>query len=248
MADFLTQNWAWLTFLVIFTPIATMLLWELVKAWHLNLSAWTKGLQVGIGELLLLRLRRADTTLLINQMLVAKNAGIDLTLEQVAANHLGHGNLRVVVAALIAAKRFGFPLNFERAAAVDQVGKDPLQLIADAVHESNKIVPPTHPDAGFTGSIGNPLLMQDSRPPVNPAAVLLQVTTGTTGLVVGQPRLTARVAFAQGEIEVLVQSATIPQPGERLAVLAVEGFTVIVGPVPMPVRAGATPHGSPALA
>ncbi|MBA3937266.1 MAG: flotillin-like FloA family protein [Planctomycetes bacterium] len=246
MADFLTQNWLWLTFLILVTPVATLLLWELVKAWHLNLSAWTKGLQVGIGDLLLLRLRRADTTLLINQLLVAKHAGIDLTLEQVAANHLGHGNLRVVVAALIAAKRFGFPLNFERAAAVDQVGKDPLQLIADAVHESNKIVPPMHPDAGFTGSIGNPLLMQDSRPPVNPAAVLLQVTTGTTGLVVGQPRLTARVAFAQGEIEVVVQSATIPRPGERLAVLAVEGFTVVVGPAP--VRTTVTPLGSPALA
>jgi hypothetical protein len=231
MPDFLVHNWLWLTVLVLATPLTTMIAWTWLRAWHLSVSAWTKGVQVGIVDLLLLRLRRADTTLLINQLLVAKHAGIDLTLDEVAAHHLGHGNLRVVVAALISAKRFGFPLNFQRAAAVDQIGKDPLQLIADAVHESNKITPPAHPDAGFV-TPGGPVLMQDARPPVNPAAVLLQTSPGTSGIVMGEPRLTARVAFAQGEIEVQVRSATIPRPGDCLTVLAVDGFTITAGPAP----------------
>ncbi len=219
MSDFISRNWLWLTFLVIATPLVTTvgLLW--LRAWQLSLSAWMKGVQISISELMLLHLRRVDTTLLVNQLLVAKQNGLDVAAEPLATHQVAGGNIRVVIAALLSAKRFSIPLTLERACAVDLVGEDPLKLIADAVHEAGKIQAPV-----FDG-MGNL-----TRPPLNPATVLLQAAPGTAGTVTDAPRVTARVRFPQGELDVVVRTRTVPNPGDPVRVTTVDGVTVTVEP------------------
>jgi uncharacterized protein YqfA (UPF0365 family) len=219
MSDFLTRNWLWLTVVLVATPLVTTvgLMW--LRAWQLSLGAWMKGVQIGITDLMLMHLRRVDVTLLVNQLLVAKQNGIAVETEPLAAHQLAGGNIRVVMAALISAKRFGIPLTLERACAVDLVGQDPLKLIADAVHEANKIQVPA-----FDG-MGNP-----GRAPVNPATVLLQAAPGTAGTISDPPRVTARVRFPQGELDVVVRTRTVPNPGDPVRVTTVDGITVTVEP------------------
>lgn len=219
MSEFITRNWLWLTFLLLATPLVTTvgLMW--LRAWQLSLGAWMKGVHIGITDLLLMNVRRVDTTLLVNQLLVAKQNGLEVTTEPLAAHQLAGGNIRVVIAALISARRFGIPLTLERACAVDLVGQDPLKLIADAVHEAGKIQAPV-----FDG-MGNP-----TRPPVNPATILLQATPGTAGTITDPPRLTARVRFPQGELDVVVRSGRVPAPGDQVRVTTVDGITVTVEP------------------
>lgn len=220
MSEFLTRNWLWLTFVLIATPLVTTVgLWWL-RAWQLSLGAWMKGIQVGIVDLMLMHLRRVDTTLLINQLLVAKQHALAVDLEQLATHQLAGGNIRMVIAAMLSAKRFAIPLTLERACAVDLVGQDPLQLISDAVHEAGKIQPPVG-DSGHA---------PHQRPQVNPATVLLQAAPGTAGTITDPPRLTARVRFPQGELEVLVRARTVPQPGDHVRVTTVDGITVTVEP------------------
>lgn len=219
MSEFIAANWLWLSVVLITTPLVTTvgLMW--LRAWQLSLSAWMKGVQIGITELMLLHLRRVDTTLLVNQLLVAKQNNLDVAADQLAAHHLAGGNIRVVIAALLSAKRFSIPLTLERACAVDLVGQDPLQLIGDAVHEASKIHPPTG-DGVIAGG----------RAPVNPATVLLQAAPGTAGVIADPPRLTARVRFPQGELDVVVRSRTVPSPGDPVRVTVVDGVTVTVEP------------------
>ena len=219
MSEFLASNWGWLTVVLILTPLVTTagLMW--LRAWQLSLATWMKGVHVGITDLMLMNLRRIDTTLVINQLLVAKQNDVAVTADVLAAHHLAGGNIRVVVAALISARRFAIPLTLERACAVDLVKQDPLQLIADAVHEASRIPAPVGDGTGTA-----------SRPAINPATVLLQAGPGTAGTIADQPRLTARVRFPQGELDVVVRSRTVPKPGDPVRVTAVDGLTVTVEP------------------
>lgn len=219
MSEFIANNWVWLTFVLVMTPLVTTagLMW--LRAWQLSLSAWMKGVQIGITDLMLMHLRRVDTTLLVNQLLVAKQHNIEVTAEALAAHQLSGGNIRVVIAALLSAKRFAIPLTLERACAVDLVGQDPLQLIGDAVHEASKIHPPTGEGLAAPG-----------RAPVNPATILLQAAPGTAGTITDPPRLTARVRFPQGELDVVVRSRTVPNPGDPVRVTVVDGVTITVEP------------------
>jgi SigmaW regulon antibacterial len=219
MSDFITHNWLWLTFLLVATPLVTTvgLMW--LRAWQLSLGAWMKGIHLSIIDLMLMNLRRVDTTLLVNQLLVAKQNNLEVSADALALHQLAGGNIRVVIAALLSAKRFSIPLTLERACAVDLVGQDPLQLISDAVHEAGKIQAPT-----FDG-MGNP-----TRPPVNPATVLLQAAPGTAGTITDAPRMTARVRFPQGELDVVVRSRTVPNSGDPVRVTLVDGITVTVEP------------------
>ena len=219
MNEFFANNWLWLTFVVIMTPLVTIIGFRWLRAWQLSLSAWMKGVHIGIIELMLMHLRRVDTTLLVNQLLVAKQGNVDVTADALAAHHLAGGNIRVVIAALLSAKRFAIPLTLERACAVDLVGQDPLQLIGDAVHEASKIHPPTADGRLAPG-----------RPAINPATVLLQAAPGTAGTITDPPRLTARVRFPQGELDVVVRARTVPNPGDPVRVTIVDGITVTVEP------------------
>lgn len=68
------------------------------------------------------------------------------------------------------------------------------------------------------------------RAPVNPATILLQAAPGTAGTITDPPRLTARVRFPQGELDVVVRSRTVPNPGDPVRVTIVDGITITVEP------------------
>ncbi len=223
MSEFLTKNWLWLTFVIIATPLITTVGVIWLRAWQLSLSVWMKGIHLGIVELMLMQMRKVDTILLVNQLLVAKQNQLEVDAQTLAAHQLAGGNIRMVVAALLSAKRFSIPLTMERACAVDLIGEDPLQLIANAVHESGKIQPPT----------GGASYAASGRAPLNPASVLLQAAPGTPGTIIDPPRMTARVRFPQGELDVVVHARTVPKAGDAVRVTVVDGITVVVEPALM---------------
>ena len=229
--DFLLRNWIWLTFLIIATPLTSIIGWKLLRAWHLSLGAWMKGVPLGVADLLFMNLRGIDTVQLVNQLIVAKQSGIAVDPQLLVAHYLAGGNMRLVIASLLSAKRFSLPLSFERAAAVDLVGHDPLQLIADAVHEANKITPIVSADATKAGVFAEQLVPAGQRQSINPASVLLQAAPGTTGTIAHPPQMTASVNFAQGRLDVVVRGQSVPRPGDPVRVIAVDGMTVVVEPV-----------------
>ena len=75
-----------------------------------------------------MRLRRVIPGSVINPLIKAHKAGINVETNQLESHYLAGGNVDRVVNALIAAQRANIELTFERAAAIDLAGRDVLKL------------------------------------------------------------------------------------------------------------------------
>ncbi|SER17989.1 Uncharacterized protein YqfA, UPF0365 family [Gracilibacillus ureilyticus] len=109
---------------VLFTFIPVML-------W---ISALAAGVKVSIFTLIGMRLRRVVPSRVINPLIKAHKAGIDVTTNQLESHFLAGGNVDRVVNALIAAQRANIELSFERCAAIDLAGRDVLEAVQMSVN------------------------------------------------------------------------------------------------------------------
>ncbi|MDI6880476.1 MAG: flotillin-like protein FloA [Desulfitobacteriaceae bacterium] len=98
------------------------------------ISALAAGVNVGIFTLVGMRLRRVTPAKIVNPLIKAHKAGLNITTAQLEAHYLAGGNIDKVVNALIAAERAAIPLLFERAAAIDLAGRDVLQAVQMSVN------------------------------------------------------------------------------------------------------------------
>lgn len=98
------------------------------------ISALAAGVKVGIVDLIGMRLRRVSPAKIVNPLIKAEKAGLDVKVSQLEAHYLAGGNVDRVVNALIAAERANIPLAFERAAAIDLAGRDVLQAVQMSVN------------------------------------------------------------------------------------------------------------------
>lgn len=98
------------------------------------ISALAAGVNVGIFTLVGMRLRRVIPSRIVNPLIKAHKAGINITTEKLEAHYLAGGNVDKVVNALIAAERAAIPLQFERAAAIDLAGRDVLEAVRMSVN------------------------------------------------------------------------------------------------------------------
>lgn len=111
-----------LVFLFTFVPVT---LW---------ISALAAGVKVGLFTLVGMRLRRVVPSRVINPLIKAYKAGLDVTTNQLESHYLAGGNVDRVVNALIAAHRANINLSFERAAAIDLAGRDVLEAVQMSVN------------------------------------------------------------------------------------------------------------------
>ncbi len=98
------------------------------------ISALASGVRIGIITLVAMRLRRVIPSRIVNPMIKATKAGLNLTINQLESHFLAGGNVDRVVNALIAAHRANIHLEFERAAAIDLAGRDVLQAVQMSVN------------------------------------------------------------------------------------------------------------------
>jgi len=98
------------------------------------ISAYAAGVKVGIFTLIGMRLRRVVPSRVVNPMIKAIKAGLDVSINKLEAHYLAGGNVDKVVNALIAAQRANIPLEFERAAAIDLAGRDVLEAVQMSVN------------------------------------------------------------------------------------------------------------------
>ena len=123
-------------FLLIGVVIAVILLAVLftfvpVMLW---ISALAAGVRVSIFTLIGMRLRRVIPSRVINPLIKAHKAGINVTNNQLESHYLAGGNVDRVVNALIAAHRANIELTFERCAAIDLAGRDVLEAVQMSVN------------------------------------------------------------------------------------------------------------------
>ena len=98
------------------------------------ISSLAAGVNVGIFNLLGMRLRRVVPSRIVNPLIKSRKAGLNVSVNQLEAHFLAGGNVDRVVNALIAAQRAEIDLGFERAAAIDLAGRDVLQAVQMSVN------------------------------------------------------------------------------------------------------------------
>jgi uncharacterized protein YqfA (UPF0365 family) len=112
-------------FLVLFTYFIPIGLW---------ISAAAAQVYVGLLTLIGMRLRRIPPPLIINSLVSARKAGLDMDTNVLEAHYLAGGDVNKVVLALIAADKANIDLEFQRAAAIDLAGRDVLDAVKMSVN------------------------------------------------------------------------------------------------------------------
>jgi len=98
------------------------------------ISALAAGVRVGLINLVGMRFRRVAPARIVNPLIKAIKAGLDLNTNMLESHYLAGGNVDRVVNALIAAQRANIDLGFERAAAIDLAGRDVLTAVQMSVN------------------------------------------------------------------------------------------------------------------
>lgn len=98
------------------------------------ITAFFSGVRIKISNLIGMRLRRVRPGKIVNPMIKATKAGLELQSENLEAHYLAGGNVNTLVDALIAAQRANIPLEFERAAAIDLAGRNVLEAVQVSVN------------------------------------------------------------------------------------------------------------------
>ncbi len=117
--------------LLIMVGLAVLFSFIPVGLW---ISALAAGVRIGIFTLIGMRLRRVPPAQIVNSLIKADKAGLDIAVNQLEAHYLAGGNVDRVVNALVAAERANIPLPFERAAAIDLAGRDVLEAVQMSVN------------------------------------------------------------------------------------------------------------------
>lgn len=98
------------------------------------ISALAAGVRISIFTLVGMRLRRVIPGRVVNPLIKAHKAGLDVTINQLESHYLAGGNVDRVVNALIAAHRANIELTFQRCAAIDLAGRDVLEAVQMSVN------------------------------------------------------------------------------------------------------------------
>lgn len=98
------------------------------------ISSLASNVRIGILNLVGMKLRRVKPAKIVNPLIKARKAGLNLSVNQLEAHYLAGGNVDNVVNALIASERAGIDLQFEKAAAIDLAGRNVLEAVKMSVN------------------------------------------------------------------------------------------------------------------
>ena len=98
------------------------------------ITAHFSGVKVKISDLVGMRLRRVVPSRIINPLIKATKAGLELNIDELEAHYLAGGNINNLVDALIAAQRANIDLSFKQAAAIDLAGRNVFEAVQVSVN------------------------------------------------------------------------------------------------------------------
>jgi uncharacterized protein YqfA (UPF0365 family) len=98
------------------------------------ITALAADVDVSIPMLVGMRLRNVPPGRIVDALIKANKAGLEVNENQLESHYLAGGNVDRVIDALIAAHRAQIPLPFERSAAIDLAGRDVLEAVQMSVN------------------------------------------------------------------------------------------------------------------
>ncbi|MFB9210451.1 flotillin-like protein FloA [Echinicola jeungdonensis] len=101
---------------------------------NLWITAIFANVKVGIGELIGMRIRKVPPSIIVNSLITATKAGLDLKTNDLETHFLAGGNVPNVIRALISADKANINLSFKQATAIDLAGRDVFEAVQISVN------------------------------------------------------------------------------------------------------------------
>jgi uncharacterized protein YqfA (UPF0365 family) len=123
-----------ITLLIIIVAIIFFFLFLYFIPVGLWITAVFANVKVTLGELFGMRIRKVPPGIIVNSLITATKAGIDVTTRELETHYLAGGNVPNVIRALISADKANISLNFKQATAIDLAGRDVFEAVQISVN------------------------------------------------------------------------------------------------------------------
>jgi len=101
---------------------------------NLWITAIFSNVKVGLLELVGMRIRKVPPGVIVNSLITATKAGLNLTTNDLETHFLAGGNVPNVIRALISADKANIALSFKQATAIDLAGRDVFEAVQISVN------------------------------------------------------------------------------------------------------------------
>jgi uncharacterized protein YqfA (UPF0365 family) len=98
------------------------------------ITALFSNVRVGLLELVGMRFRKVPPGVIVNSLITATKAGLELTTSDLETHYLAGGNVPTVIRALISADKANINLSFKQATAIDLAGRDVFEAVQISVN------------------------------------------------------------------------------------------------------------------
>jgi uncharacterized protein YqfA (UPF0365 family) len=136
-------------FILLFFIIIFLILFFYFIPIGLWITAIAARVRIGLGSLVGMRLRKIPPSLIVNALINAQKAGLDINSSMLETHYMAGGNVSRVVNALIAADKASIPLTFQQATAIDLAGRHVLDAVQTSVNP--KVI--DCPKTGFISAV-----------------------------------------------------------------------------------------------
>ncbi|TVR14805.1 MAG: UPF0365 family protein [Planctomycetota bacterium] len=107
------------------------LIWNAIMLWW---QAVLSKAPVGLFQIIFMRFRKVNPTIIVTNRITATKAGIEVNTDLLEAHYMAGGRVGRVINALVAASKANIPLTFDRACAIDLAGRDVLDAVSTSVN------------------------------------------------------------------------------------------------------------------
>jgi len=100
----------------------------------LYIMALFSNVRISIFDLIGMRLRRVPPAVIVNALVTATKAGLDISKDKLEAHYMAGGRINSVINALISADKANIDLDFNSATAIDLAGRDVFEAVQVSVN------------------------------------------------------------------------------------------------------------------
>src|SRR5262249_20546778 len=118
------DNWLGLILGAVVVLVLVIFIIIFLSFFRLWIRCWLTGANIGILDLVGMKLRNVDYNMIVDRKIALVQAGVRVSTREMEAHYLARGNVPKTAAAVIAAHKAGFDLPWNKAAAIDLAGRD----------------------------------------------------------------------------------------------------------------------------
>jgi len=119
---------------VVFLSIVGFFLFMYFVPVGLWITAIFANVKITIGELIGMRIRKVPPGVIVNSLITATKAGLQVTTRELETHYLAGGDVPNVIRALISAEKANIVLTFKQATAINLAGRDVFQAVQISVN------------------------------------------------------------------------------------------------------------------